>query len=311
MEKIKVLSVVGPTASGKTALGVYLAEQLNGEVVSCDSMQIYKGMDVATAKPTVEEMHGIPHHLIDFVDPSDSYSVARYVEDAQHVIDDIVSRGKLPIIVGGTGLYVDSLLGGISFSDQPENEGTRVKLTLEAEKFGNLYMHQRLTEIDPEYAKTLHPNNVGRVIRAIEIFELTGKTMSQQLAESKVIPSQYSAVTIGIDFNDRQALYDRINLRVDLMLENGILEEAKQFYSMHDAKTSAQAIGCKEFLAYFSGEKSLEECVEHLKMQTRRYAKRQLTWFRRNAETHWLYRDIFENFEALCEAAKNIAIENL
>lgn len=311
MEKIKVLSVVGPTASGKTALGVYLAEQLNGEVVSCDSMQIYKGMDVATAKPTVEEMHGIPHHLIDFVDPDESYSVARYVEDAQCVIDDVVSRGKLPIIVGGTGLYVDSLLGGISFSDQPENECMRAKLTSEAEKFGNLYMHQRLTEIDPEYAKTLHPNNVGRVIRAIEIFELTGKTMSQQLAESKVTPSRYSAVTIGIDFNDRQVLYDRINLRVDLMLENGILEEAKQFYSMHDAKTSAQAIGCKEFLDYFSGEKSLEECVEHLKMQTRRYAKRQLTWFRRNAETHWLYRDSFENFEALCDAAKKIVIENL
>jgi tRNA dimethylallyltransferase len=274
-------------------------------------MQIYKGMDIATAKPTAEEMHGIPHHLIDFVDPSESYSVAKYIEDAQTVIQDIFSRGKLPIIVGGTGLYVDSLLGGICFSEQPENESVRAKLTAEAEQYGNEYMHRRLTDIDAEYAKTLHPNNVGRVIRAIELFELTGKTMSQQLVESKTKPSKYNAVTLGIDFEDRQALYDRINLRVDIMLKLGLLEEAKQFYAMHDVKTSAQAIGCKEFLPYFSGEKSLEECVEQLKMQTRRYAKRQLTWFRRNSETHWLYRDKFEDIESFCLAAKKIAEENL
>ena len=306
MEKIKVIAVVGPTASGKTALGVELAKRFNGEVVSADSMQIYKGMDIATAKPMPNEMQGIPHHLIDFVEPTDSYSVARYIEDAEKVIGDIISRGKMPIIVGGTGLYIDSLLGGIKFSDQPENQAVRAKLTAQAAEMGNLFMHQRLTQIDPEYAKNLHPNNTGRVIRAIELFELTGKTMSQQLAESKELPSKYSAVIIGIDFSDRAKLYERINLRVDIMLRDGLLTEAEEFYNNNADKTAAQAIGCKEFLPYFSGEKQLEECVEKLKMETRRYAKRQLTWFRRNDSIKWLFRDKTDSFDELADEAERI-----
>jgi len=311
MEKIRVIAVVGPTASGKTSLGIELAKRFNGEVVSADSMQIYKGMDIATAKPMPDEMQGIPHHLIDFVDPTDSYSVARYVEDAEKAIADITSRGKLPIIVGGTGLYIDSLLGGIRFSDQPENNSIREKLTAQAAEMGNEFMHRRLCGIDPDYAKNLHPNNVGRVIRAIELYELTGKTMSQQLKESKELPSKYSAVMIGIDFSDRAKLYERINLRVDIMLKNGLLEEAEKFYKSSGEKTSAQAIGCKEFLSYFSGEKQLSECIEKLKMETRRYAKRQLTWFRRNDNIHWLFRDELINSEQLYDRAEQIIKDNL
>ncbi len=311
VEKIKVLAVVGPTASGKTALGVELAKRFNGEVVSADSMQIYKGMDIATAKPMPDEMQGIPHHLIDFVEPHESYSVARYIQDAEKAIADITSRGKLPVIVGGTGLYIDSLLGGIRFSDQPENEEIRAELTHRAAQMGNEFMHRRLSEIDPEYAKTLHPNNVGRVIRAIELFELTGKTMSQQLKESKEQPSRYSAVMLGIDFSDRAKLYERIDLRVDMMLKSGLLDEAELFYKSSGEKTSAQAIGCKEFMGYFSGEKQLTECVEKLKMETRRYAKRQLTWFRRNSSINWLYRDSFNNFEELIDKAAYIVSKSL
>lgn len=311
MEKIKVVAVVGPTASGKTALGVEIARRFNGEVVSADSMQIYKGMDIATAKPMPEEMQGIPHHLIDFVEPTEAYSVARYIEDAEKAIADITSRGKLPVIVGGTGLYIDSLLGGIKFSDQPENEAVRARLTAQASEMGNEFMHDRLMEIDPEYAKNLHPNNVGRVIRAIELYELTGKTMSQQLKESKEIPSKYSAVMLGIDFSDRAKLYERINLRVDLMIQSGLLQEAELFYKSSADKTSAQAIGCKEFMAYFSGEKQLDECIEKLKMETRRYAKRQLTWFRRNDKISWLHRDEMSDFRELADHAEKLIRDNI
>ena len=297
MEKIKVLAVVGPTASGKTSLGVRLAEQFDGEVVSADSMQIYKGMDIATAKPTLEEMRGIEHHLIDYVEPEESYSVARYVADAERVVADITARGKLAVIVGGTGLYIDSLLGGIRFSEQPENTEIRAALNAEAEQMGNIHMYERLTAIDPDYAAGLHPNNTGRVIRAIELFELTGRTMTEQLALSRMEPSKYDAVMLGLDFENRDRLYGRINQRVDMMMRDGLLEEAASFYMGHSAKTAAQAIGCKEFLGYFSGEKTAGECVEQIKLQTRRYAKRQLTWFRRNKDIHWLYRDRFESLK--------------
>lgn len=311
MEKITVLAVVGPTASGKTALGVDLAKRFNGEVVSCDSMQIYKGMDIATAKPTAQEMQGIPHHLIDFVEPEENYSVARYVDDATAVIKDIVSRKKLPVLVGGTGLYADSLLGGIRFAEEPENDEIRKELAQTAAQRGNAAMHQMLCEIDPEYAKTLHPNNAGRVLRAIELFRLTGKTMTEQLKESKAKPSIFAPIMLGIGFNDREKLYERINLRVDLMLEKGLLKEAEEFYKQHNAKTAAQAIGCKEFLGYFSGEKELLECVESLKRETRRYAKRQLTWFKRNESISWLYRDSFEDYGSLLAAAEKSVLSSM
>lgn len=311
MDKITVLAVVGPTASGKTALGIELAKKYNGEVVSADSMQIYRCMDIATAKPTKEEIGDVPHHLIDFVEPEDKYSVARYVEDANRVIEDIVSRGKMPVIVGGTGLYIDSLLGGIAFNEQPENDEIRAELQREAAEKGNEAMHDILKQIDPEYAKTLHPNNSGRVIRAIELFRLTGLTMTEQLENSRKQPSRYNPIMLGIGFDDREKLYERVNLRVDMMLEMGILDEVREFYSEHDAKTAAQAIGCKEFLPYISGEKPLEECVFQLKQSTRRYAKRQLTWFRRNEAINWLYRDRFANYDELLKAAFDIVDRNL
>ena len=311
MEKIKLIAVVGPTASGKTALGVEIAKRFNGEVVSADSMQIYKGMDIATAKPTAEEMQGIPHHLIDYVEPEETFSVARYIEDAEKAIADILSRNKLPVIVGGTGLYVDSLLNGLRFAEEPDDDNVRAELTELSKQHGNQYMHDMLSEIDPEYAKGLHPNNIGRVIRAIELYRLTGKTMSQQIEESKQIPSKYSPIMLGIDCLEREKLYQRINLRVDMMLKGGILDEAREFYKNHNAKTAAQAIGCKEFLNYFTNQKSLEQCVEDLKRETRRYAKRQLTWFRRNENIHWLHRDMFENFESLLEEAFEVISNNL
>lgn len=311
MEKITVLAVVGPTASGKTELGVCLAEKFGGEVISADSMQIYRKMDIATAKPTKEEMRQIPHHLIDYVEPKEKYSVARYVEDASKAIDGVVSRKKLPVIVGGTGLYIDSLLGGISFCEQDENKDIRAALQKEAAEKGNLAMYEQLCAIDPEYASGLHPNNAGRVLRAIELYRLTGLTMTQQLENSKQQPSRYNSIMLGITFRDREKLYERINLRVDKMLEQGLLDEVREFYKNHSAQTAAQAIGCKEFLKYLSGEKTLDECVEQLKMSTRRYAKRQLTWFRRNESINWLYRDDFESYDKLLQAAYEIVSKQL
>ncbi len=306
MEKIKVLTVAGPTASGKTALGIELAKRYNGEVVSADSMQIYRGMDIATAKPTKEEMGDIFHHLIDFVEPEESYSVARYVEDAKRAIADIASRKKTAVIVGGTGLYIDSLLNGIVFNEQPENAKVREQLQAEAKQKGNSAMHDRLKAIDPQYAASLHPNNLGRVLRAIELFELTGLTMTEQLKNSRRTPSDFLPLILGITFDDRQKLYERIDMRVDMMLQAGLLEETRQFYKNHSAKTAAQAIGCKELLPFISGEKSLEECVFTLKQSTRRYAKRQLTWFRRNETINWLYRDRYEDSADFFKAAFEI-----
>lgn len=311
MEKITVLAVVGPTASGKTALGIELAEKYNGEVVSADSMQIYRGMDIATAKPTKEETGDIPHHLIDFVEPEDKYSVARYVEDAQRVISEIASRNKMPVIVGGTGLYIDSLLGGIVFNEQPENADIRAELQREAEQKGNDAMHDILKAIDPKYACTLHPNNLGRVLRAIELFRLTGMTMTEQLENSRKTPSKYSPIILGINFDDREKLYQRINLRVDMMLQMGLVDEVREFYACHNAQTAAQAIGCKELLPYILGEKTLEECVFTLKQNTRRYAKRQLTWFRRNELINWIYRDRFDSFNGLLMSAFDIVDRQL
>lgn len=288
MEKTFVIAVAGPTASGKTELGVRLAEHYGGEVVSADSMQIYKKMNIATAKPTKEEMRGIPHHLIDFVEPTESYSVARYKTDAQNAIEDITSRGKVPIIVGGTGLYIDSLLENIEFFDAEIDESLRQKLYERAEAEGAEKLYSELLKIDPKSAEKIHSNNIKKVIRALEIYYATGRKISEQVDLSRLSGTPYECVIIGLTSNDRQYLYDRINRRVDKMLELGLLEEAKEFYSVYGVKTANQAIGYKEILPYLKGEKSLEECVEHLKMQTRRYAKRQLTWFRRNEKIKFL-----------------------
>jgi tRNA dimethylallyltransferase len=298
-DKIRVIAIVGPTASGKTALGAEIAEEFSGEVVSADSMQIYKGMDIATAKPTKEEMRGIPHHLIGFLDRNVSFSVADYVELAGSVIGDISERKKLPVIVGGTGLYVSSLLDNIKFADIKSNAGLRKKLEDEAERLGNSYLFEKLEKVDPESAAELHPNNLVRVIRALEVYELTGKKLSLFKAESRLEESPYDPVMIGLDYNDRQILYDRINKRVDIMVKNGLVEEAQSIFDSCNMKTAGNAIGYKELIPYFKKEKSLEECISKIKQETRRYAKRQLTWFRKNAKINWLKLDEFDNKEKI------------
>lgn len=302
-EKIPVLAVVGPTASGKTALSIALAKTLNGEIISADSMQIYKGMDIASAKPTEEERAGIPHHMVGVVSPETPYSVADYVEDAGEAIADVWDREKCPILVGGTGLYVDSLLSGTRFIPSPTDLKLRKELQTQYETLGGEAMLQKLREFDPESAARLHPNNNKRIIRAFEVYRLTGKTMTEALKNSHSEPSRYKPVYIGINFADRAVLYDRINRRVDLMLENGLLDEAKDFFE-HTTATAAQAIGYKELKPYLDGEVSLSEAVDRLKQVTRNYAKRQLTWFKRNPEIHWLYPDTCTKEEFLRQAFK-------
>lgn len=288
MDKTFVIAVEGPTASGKTGLGVRLAEHYGGEVVSADSMQIYKKMNIATAKPTKEEMRGVPHHLIDFVEPTESYSVARYKADAMQVIKSISSRGKIPIIVGGTGLYIDSLLENVEFFDIGADEEIRRKLFERAESEGADKLYSELMSVDPESAEKMHANNIKKVIRALEFYYQTGTTISEQVRLSKLSGTPFESVIICLTANNRQVLYDRINTRVDKMIEDGLVEEAKMFYSVYGVKTANQAIGYKEILPYLEGKACLEECIERLKMQTRRYAKRQLTWFRRNENANML-----------------------
>ena len=301
--KIDVLAVVGPTASGKTKLSVELAKALNGEIVSADSMQIYKGMDIGTAKPTFEEMQGIPHHLMGFLDSKENFSVAIYVEMAHKIIADIHSKGKLPIVTGGTGLYVDSLLNSIKFFDNTSDDSIRDKYSELLEEKGLDYLLEKLKKIDYEtYEKLLEQRNAKRIIRALEFFEVTGKTISEQNRLSKQ-DSPYNPIKIGLTCRDRQVLYDRINLRVDLMLKDGLLEEAEKVLNSDLSNTAEKAIGYKELIPYFNGESSLDECVEVLKMNTRRYAKRQLTWFRRDQEINWIYIDEHNSFKDILNKA--------
>lgn len=290
MAKLSVLAVVGPTASGKTALSVELAKRTDGEIVSADSMQIYKGMDIASAKPTKEEMCGIPHHMMDFLPPETPYSVAQYTEAAAQRIREIATRGKLPILVGGTGLYVDSLLSHTQFIEAPTDMALRTALDAQFEAEGGAEMLKRLAEFDPESAARLHPNNKKRILRAFEIYRLTGKTLSEAIAQSHAVPSPFAPVYIGIAFRERAVLYDRINRRVDSMLERGLLEEARAFYK-GSPETAAQAIGYKELKPFLDGDLPFADAVENLKRATRNYAKRQITWFKRNGRIHWLYAD--------------------
>jgi tRNA dimethylallyltransferase len=304
-EKISVLAVVGPTASGKTALGVALAKALGGEIVSADSMQIYKDMSIATAQPSKAEKENIPHHLIGFLSPAQEYSVANFVADAACAIKEIQSRGRLPILVGGTGLYISSLLDSIAFENAPKADSTRrERLRALAREEGNEAVHQILSELDPAGARTLHPNNLGRVIRAIELVQSTNKSLRQLREESRVA-GVYNPVMLGLTFSDRALLYRRIDFRVDEMLKNGLVEETRRFYGNYGGATAAQAIGYKELKPYLDEQASLGACAERLKMQTRRYAKRQLTWFRRDERVVWLYRDSYPDFGSLvCEALR-------
>lgn len=284
MKKIKVIAVVGATASGKTSLAVEIAKNVNGEIISADSMQIYKGMTVATAQPSEEEKQGIPHHLIAFLEPEETYSVAQFAEDAKKCIDDIVSRGRVPVIAGGTGLYIDSLLGGIDFGEVPDNSEMRQKLKNRLSEEGAYKLLCELREIDPETAKTLHVNNTGRILRALEVYYLTGETISEQKRKSREKGTAFESLYIYIDYADRQKLYNRIEKRVDIMAENGLLSEAEKFISLGEKTTAKQAIGYKELRAYFAGECTLDEALDNLKKETRHYAKRQMTWFRRNED---------------------------
>lgn len=301
--KIPLIAVVGPTASGKTSLAVELCKRLGGEAVSCDSMQIYDGMDIATAKPTIDEMQGIPHHLIGFLNPAEPFSVAKYCEMAKECITDINQRGKRAVLVGGTGLYYSSLTDNISFFEEETDFAYREELKKRAETEGAEVLLEELRKVDPEAASQLHLNNLGRIMRALEIYHATGKTKTEQNVQSRQNPSPFQTTAVCLDARDRQFLYNRINLRVDLMLEAGLLEEAKRFFDSPLGSTARQAIGYKELDPYFKGEKSLEECIENLKMQTRRYAKRQLTWFRRDEKINFLYIDDYSSGEELINAA--------
>ncbi len=305
-EKIPVAAVVGPTASGKSRLAVELALSRNGEVISADSMQIYKGMNIGTAKPTAEEMRGVPHHLIDFAPLSQPFSVADYVSLASDCISEVHARGRLPVIAGGTGLYIRSLLQNIRFTENDKDEALRKELAEKAEKLGVQTLIDELRSFDPASAQRIHPNNLGRVIRAIEIYRTTGVTMTEQLELSRQMPSPYDACIIGLDFQDRQKLYDRINLRVDRMMQDGLLAEAEEILNRPGTQTALQAIGYKELLPYFRSECSLDEAVESVKRESRRYAKRQLTWFRRDENIHWIMVDEYTGFDGVIQQAFRI-----
>lgn len=288
-DKMPVVAVGGPTASGKTAFSVQLAKRLGGEVVCADSMQIYKGLDVGTAKATKEEMQGVPHHLMDFLPPEENFSVADFVEAANREVRAISARGRLPILVGGTGLYIESFLNGVRFAEQKTDPALRQKLEQEAAALGPEEMHYKLAAIDPDYAATVHPNNVGRVVRALELYYSTGKTMSRQRAESLPETPPFDSLVFCLAPADRSQLYRRIDTRVDRMLETGLLDEAKMVFENRGRyRTAAQAIGYKEFFPYFEGTADLAACAEKLKQASRNYAKRQLTWFRRMANVVWL-----------------------
>lgn len=290
-KKIPLICVVGPTASGKTDLGIKLAKKYNGEIVSADSMQIYKGISIASAAVSSEEMQGVKHHLLEFLELTDTFSVADYVNLAKKTITDIYSRGKQPILVGGTGLYVNSLVDGITFAEQKNDGKIRKELEEELGEYGAEYMLEKLKKVDPEAAEKLHPNNSRRILRALEVYKTTGKTFTEQNELSKMGDNPFDTVIIGITYGDREKLYERINLRVDKMLENSLLKEAETTLPLENGVGAAQAIGHKELHKYLRGEMALEEAVETLKRETRRYAKRQLTWFRRRKDINWVFAD--------------------
>ncbi len=303
MKSIKTVFIAGPTASGKTALGAALAEKFGGEVVSADSMQIYKGIHIASAAPDSGEMLGVPHHMLEFLEPGQSFSVAEYVNAARGVIADINARGKLPFVVGGTGLYISSLADNTVYADEPTDLDLRKELNTLFDKEGAEKMLERLSVFDPESAARLHPNNRRRIIRAFEVYKLTGHSITEQNILSKEGEKYIEPLLIGITYRDREKLYERINRRVDIMLENGLEDEARAALS-RTSGGAVQAIGHKELAEYIKGECSLKEAAESLKRQTRRYAKRQLTWFKRDKRINWIYAD--ESADPAGEAEKLI-----
>ena len=308
--KKPLLVIVGPTASGKTALGISLAEEFGGEVISADSMQIYKRLDVATAKPTIEEMREIPHHLISIVDLDEEFSVADYVTLAKKKIDEIISRGKLPVLVGGTGLYINSLVDDVNFDNAETDGSVRERLINELNIQGAEVLYERLKQIDPETAEMVPVQNTVRIIRALEIYELTGMRFSEYKKINRGKECPYNLCMIGLNYADRQKLYDRINMRVSVMVENGMLEECREIFENEKLGTACQAIGYKELIPYFDGTSSLDECLEIIRLNSRRYAKRQLTWFRRDARINWINMDEINDFNIIMEICKKIVAKS-
>ncbi len=306
---IKPVVVCGPTASGKTALAIALAQRLGGEIVSADSMQIYRGMDIGTAKPDEDERAAAVHHMIDIADPGEVFSAARYSQQASVIVDDIIARGKTPIICGGTGLYINALISGNDFAKNGEDSGIRALLEEEYKSKGAEHIHNRLKLVDPESADRLHVNDIKRVIRALEVFELTGKTITEHNRLSKLTKPRYDAVFIGIAPVDRQVLYERINIRVDRMLELGLEREVRELYSAGKLTgTASQAIGYKEMLSYISGVGTLQQAADMIKQKSRNYAKRQLTWFKSDERIRWLEYERDFNFDGLCQKATSFIL---
>ena len=306
-EKIKIICVVGPTASGKTGLGVKIAKLVGGEVISADSMQIYKDMHIASAAADESEKEGIPHHLLEFVPYGTAFTVYDYLKCAREKIAETVSRGKVPVIVGGTGLYINSLVDNIELSEVGADLMLRREIEKRYDAAGGERMLEELRKVDPDSAANLHANDRRRIVRALEIYESTGMTKSEQDIASRTSESPYDALIIGINYSDRQKLYERIDRRVDIMAENGLTEEAKAAYDRRNdiSGGAVQAIGHKEFFPYFEGKISLFDVVETLKKQTRHYAKRQLTWFRARNDVNWIYpdtEDITEKTRILLES---------
>ena len=306
-----IICIAGPTASGKSALAVALARELDGEVVSCDSMQVYKRMDIGTAKPSPEERQGIPHHMIDVAEPWEDYSVSRYCADAAPIVEDIVSRGKTAIIAGGTGLYMDSLIRGNDFAPFPST-GVRERLEREADREGMEALLARLRAVDPEAAARLHLSDRKRIIRAMEVYLETGETITAHNRRTQALPPRFSPVWLGLDFESRAELYSRIDRRVDVMLEAGLLEEIRALLrsGIPEKCTAMQAIGYKEFTAALDGRCTVEAAADQVRQSSRRYAKRQLTWFRRNGRIHWLRRGPGEGSAEILASARRILQEN-
>ena len=302
-----IICIVGPTASGKSALAVELAKEYHGEVVSCDSMQVYRRMDIGTAKPTREEMQGIPHHMIDVAEPDEDFSVSRYCRLATPIVDDIVSRGKTAIIVGGTGLYMDSLIRGNDFAPFPST-GQRERLEVQADTVGMDAMLEWLRGVDPEAAARLHPSDRKRIIRALEVYLETGETITAHNRRTQTLPPRYAPLWLGVDFAERAELYRSIEQRVDRMLELGLVEEIKDLLAsgVPETTTSMQAIGYKEFVSALDCRCTIEEATADVKQASRHYAKRQLTWFRRNREINWLIRRAGQSQTEIFDAARQL-----
>ncbi len=298
----KIIAIAGPTASGKTALSIALAKKFGGEIISADSMQFYREMNIGTAKPDMAERDGVPHRMIDILDIHESFSVSDFCEWCEREVTEVHSLGKLPIMCGGTGFYVDSFLDGIKFGQFENSPELRDRLYRELDEVGIDAMYERLCSVDPN--NTVDRHNPKRVIRALEVYELTGKTLGEWNAQSKLEPPKYDSLIIGLRYLDREKLYERINKRVDIMIENGLLSEVEKLISMgiKDTVTAGQAIGYKEFYPYFDGIAGLEECVEKLKQESRKYAKRQMTWFRRNPKIQWIDLDEMTTADILCRA---------